>query len=183
MKITIESKHFTGTADNLKTAYALLDILNQPIECSDDHIAEVSNMGAADIPNDKYLTITADDITIGGESTAEYNGNEIYNRDYCMEYVAEASKSFVNEHGASLEELHVVQANNVAGEPVPDAQGKYAWLRCVFNVNGERKFSRWVFQSANGSVADCGSYCAYNCGYPVRRYSSFRAGVFGSVGA
>lgn len=45
MKIIIESKHFTGTADNLATAYALLDILNQPIECSDNHIADLSNMG------------------------------------------------------------------------------------------------------------------------------------------
>lgn len=182
MKITIESKHFTGTADNLKTAYALLDILNQPIECSDDHIADASKTISSDIPNDKYLTITADDITIGGESTTEYNGNAILNRDDCIKYVKEASKSFVKEHGVSLEELHVVQANNIAREPVPDAQGKYTWLRCVFNVNGERKLSRWVFRYTFASVGACGSYCAYDCGNSVRYDATFRSGVFGSLG-
>lgn len=178
MKITIESELFNGTTTNLQTARELLNMLNQ----QDFIEATALSPAAADISNDKYLTITAADITIGGESTAEYNGNEIYNRDYCMTCVKEVSKSFVKEYGASLEELHVVQANNVAGEPVPDAQGTCAWLRCVFNVNGERKVSRWVFRGANGSVADCGSFCALNCGDYVRYGSGFRAGVFGSVG-
>lgn len=181
MKITIESKHFTGTADNLKTAYALLDMLNQPIECSDDHIASVNNMKSVDIPNDKYLTITANDITIGGKSTTEYNGNEIWSRNDCIEYVKEASELFEKECGASLAELHVVQANNVAGKPIPDTNGKYAWFRCVFDVNGEKKVTPWVFRNASSSVADCRSNCAYYCGSHVRHYSAFRAGLFESA--
>ncbi len=42
--------------------------------------------------------------------------------------------------------------------------------------------SRWVFQNANSSVADCRSNCANNCGNNVRNNSGLRAGVFGSVG-
>lgn len=182
MKITIESKHFSGTADNLKTAYALLDILNQPVECSDDHIADVSNMVSLDIPNDKYLTITADDITIGGESTTKYNGNKIWNRDGCMEYVKDASDLFTKEHGASLLELQVVQANNIVGNPIPDTNGKCAWLRCVFNANGVRRITPWIYYTTYGSVAGCGSGCASDCGGGVRNASSFRGSVFGSVG-
>lgn len=178
MKITIESKHFTGTADNLKTAYALLDILNQPVECSDEHNDNASNMISAD----KYLTITADDITIGGKSTTKYNGDSIWAPNDCMEHVKNAYKLFQKEHGAQLLELHVVQANNVAGEPIPDPQGLFVWIRCVFEVNGERKTSRWVFQTAYSSVAGCRSGCAGSCGYYVRNNSAFRAGLFGSLG-
>ncbi len=43
--------------------------------------------------------------------------------------------------------------------------------------------SRWVFQNANSSVADCRSNCANNCGNNVRNNSGLRAGVFGSVGS
>lgn len=141
---------------------------------------ELEKEMAGDIPNDKYLTVTENDIAIGGEHTSKYNGTNIWDPEYCMECVREASKSFVKEHGASLEELHVVQANNITGEPIPDARGNYIWLRCVFNVNGERKISRWVFLYAYSSVADCGSNCASSCGNYVRDFSAFRAGVFGS---
>lgn len=181
MKITIEHESFTGTANNLETAYALLDILNQPIKDSASHIADASNMVSEDIPNDKYLTITADDITIGGKSTTEYNGDPIWARNDCMEHVKKADKLFQKEHGASLVELHVVQANNVAGEPIPDPEGLFCWLRGVFIINGERKASRWVFRYANSSVAACRSNCANDCGSSVRYNSAFRAGLFESA--
>ena len=181
MKITIEHESFTGTANNLETAYALLDILNQPIKDSASHIADASNMVSEDIPNDKYLTITADDITIGGKSTTKYNGDPIWARNDCMEHVKKADKLFQKEHGASLVELHAVQANNVAGEPIPDTNGKYAWLRCVLDVNGEKKVTPWVFRYAHSSVADCRSNCANDCGYSVRSNSAFRAGLFESA--
>lgn len=178
MKITIEHEFFTGTANNLKTAYALLDILNQPVECSDEHNDDDSNMISAD----KYLTITAEDITIGGESTTEYNGNKILNRSGCMGYVKGSSELFVKEHGASLVQLHVVQTNNVAGKPIPDTNGKYAWLRCVFDVNSKKKVTPWMFLYANSSVADCESVCAGYCGYQILFNSTLRAGLFGSLG-
>lgn len=182
MKITIEHESFTGTANNLETAYALLDILNQPIKGSASHIADARKTTPDDITNNKYLTITADDITIGGKSTTKYNDDTIWARNDCMEHVKKADKLFQKEHGAKLLELHVVQANNVAGEPIPDPQGLFVWIRCVFEVNGERKKSRWVFLYAVSSVAACGSSCAYSCGSRVRDLSAFRAGLFGSLG-
>lgn len=185
MKITIEHESFTGTTNNLKTAYALLDILNKSIKDSAVHITDISKIVSVDIsvdiPNDKYLTITADDITIWGKSTTKYNGDPIWERNACMEHVKNADKLFQKEHGAKLLELHVVQANNVAGEPVADPQGLFVWVRCIFGVNGERKTSRWVFQNAYFSVADCRSICAANCGNNVRNSSAFRAGLFESA--
>ena len=185
MKITIEHESFTGTTNNLKTAYALLDILNKSIKDSAVHITDIRKIVSVDIsvdiPNNKYLTITKDDVTIGGKSTTKYNGNEIWSRNDCIEYVKEASELFEKECGASLAELHVVQANNVAGEPIPDTNGKCAWLRCVLDVNGEKKVTPWVFRRAHSSVAACRSNCAYYCGFSVRYDSAFRAGLFKSA--
>lgn len=185
MKFTIEHESFSGTTDNLKTAYALLDILNQSIKDSAVHITDISKIVSVDIsvdiPNNKYLTITKDDVTIWGKSTTKYNGDPIWERNACMEHVKNADKLFQKEHGAKLLELHVVQANNVAGEPVADPQGLFVWVRCVFEVNGERKTSRWVFLYALSSVADCRSLCANGCGLNVRCYSAIRAGLFKSA--
>ncbi len=55
--------------------------------------------------------------------------------------------------------------------------GQYCWCQMTHPVN-----SRWVFRYAYGSVSDCGSNCALGCGRNVRYYSSYRAGLFGSVG-
>jgi len=55
--------------------------------------------------------------------------------------------------------------------------GKYCWCQMTHPVK-----SRWVFLSADGSVAACGSNCADYCGYFVRINASFRGSVFGSVG-
>lgn len=176
MKFTIEDKDFSASTENFDLAKRLLEIVTK------EHFASISKTISDDIPNNKYLTITADDITIGGKSTTKYNGDPIWARNDCMEHVKKADKLFQKEHGASLVELHAVQANNVAGEPIPDTNGKYAWLRCVLDVNGEKKVTPWVFLHAYSSVADCGSSCAGYCGYDVRYSSAFRAGVFGSLG-
>lgn len=175
MKFIIEDKDFSASTENFDLAKRLLEIVSK------EHFADASKMTSAEIPNDKYLTITTDDITIGGKSTTEYKGNEIWSRNDCMKYVKEASKLFVKEHGASLAELHVVQTNNVAGKPIPDTNGKCAWFRCVFDVNGEKKVTPWVFLGPFSSVADCGSLCANYCGNYVRVSSAFRAGLFESA--
>lgn len=176
MKFIMEDKDFSASTENFDLAKRLLEI------ASKEHIADASKMTSAEIPNDKYLTITADDITIGGKSATKYNGDTIWARNDCMEHVKKADKLFQKEHGAKLLELHVVQANNVAGEPIQDPQGLFVWVRCVFEVNGERKKSRWVFLSAFSSVAGGGSGCADGCGIHVRLGSAFRAGLFGSLG-
>lgn len=175
MKFTIEDKDFSASTENFDLAKRLLEIVTK------EHFASISKTISDDIPNNKYLTITADDITIGGKSTTKYNGDTIWARNDCMEHVKKADKLFQKEHGAKLLELHVVQANNVAGEPIQDPQGLFVWVRCVFEVNGERKKSRWVFQNAISSVAACRSNCANDCGSNVRYNSAFRAGLFESA--
>lgn len=194
MKFAIEHELLSASTDSIDIAFDILNLLkNTKTAITDDHFADVSKKESerfadasktisADIPNDKYLTITADDITIGGESTTEYNDRKIWSRDGCMEYVKDASELFTKEHGASLLELHVVQANNVAGNPIPDTNGKCAWLRCVFNANGVRRITPWIYYTTYGSVAACGSLCADDCGYYVRFDTSFRGSVFGLVG-
>lgn len=178
MKITIQTDEFSAETGNVNMAINMLKFISdEPAP-----ITQPSASKTAEIPNDTYLTITADDITCGGKSVTEYNGQKISWRDDCMKYVRGANDLFKKEHNAELLELHVVQANNMFDNPMPDANGKFTWLRCVFKVNGERKLSRWVFRNAYGSVADCRSLCASSCGYDVRSNSAFRAGVFGSLG-
>ncbi|MCM1294091.1 MAG: hypothetical protein NC311_00830 [Muribaculaceae bacterium] len=55
--------------------------------------------------------------------------------------------------------------------------GKYCWCQMTHPVK-----SRWVFRLAYGSVSVCRSICASICGSYVRGDSSFRGGLFGSVG-
>ena len=174
MKFTLETELIKAEATTVDTAIRLLNLLSEPVPVLD-------NNNGDDLSADTYLTITANDITIGGKSTTKYNGDPIWARNDCMEHVKKADKLFQKEHGAKLLELHVVQANNVAGEPVADPQGLFVWVRCVFEVNGERKTSRWGFLNAFSSVADCGSHCASLCGRHVRSYSAFRAGLFESA--
>lgn len=179
MKFTIETREFKADTESVAMARRLIDIIdNQPVP----EISAILKMETAEIPDDTYLTITADDITCGGKSVTEYNGNKIWARDDCMEYITDADKEFQQEHGARLVALHVVQANNMFDKPIPDPNGLYCWCRCVFDVNGQRKVSRWVFRIAYSSVADCRSYCANVCGNSVRYDSAFRAGLFGSLG-
>ena len=40
----------------------------------------------AEIPNTEYVTITADDVLVGGQPAKEYHGQEIYNRYFCPAY-------------------------------------------------------------------------------------------------
>ena len=78
-------------------------------------------------------------------------------------------------------------AQNTAVEELRDSNGeiatggertgRYCWCQLSHPAK-----SRWVFPYAYSSVADCRSYCAFNCGHSVRYYSAFRAGLFGSLG-
>ncbi len=190
MKFTIEHELLNATTDNLHVAQSLLDILKQSTKFEEItttkkdfgiKIDDVEEPTIDDISADKYLTITADDITIGGKSTTKYNGYDIWNRDMCMKYVQESSKLFFEEHGVSLLELHVVQTNNSVGNPMPDVNGKCCWLRCVFDVYGKQKTTPWVFIYDYGSAANCANFCAYRCAYYVRDYAAFRSALFSGL--
>ena len=58
-----------------------------------------------------------------------------------------------------------------------ERSGRYCWCQMTHPAR-----SRWVFRYAFGSVANCGSNCANDCGYYVRNDSGCRSAVFGSLG-
>lgn len=183
MKISIETQFLKAETDNLIIAFSLLEILDKWEHNNPDHIADVSNMDSpiskmetTEIPNDKYLTITANEITIGGE--------KIWDAEGAVCYFKESIPLFKQEHNIDVVELHCLQSSTVGqyatpGNPVPDTNGVYSWCRIKTR---DGRLSRWVFRYASSSVADCRSSCALYCGRDVWFNSAFRAGVFGSLG-
>lgn len=136
-----------------------------------------------DISNADYITITADDVLVGGESVREYNGKEIYNYYHLPAYFKEI-RDDVAEKGIKLLEIHCLQSSTDGeyaenGNPTPDKDGCSAWCRCVWEKDGEKQTGSWVFNYTYGSAANCAAYCALDCAHRVRSYASFRAAVFG----
>lgn len=141
-----------------------------------------------DIPNTEYVTITADDVFVGGESATEYHGKKIYNLYDCPAYFKEARDIIRDEYGCELLEIHCLQSSTngkyaKAGNPVADKDGENAWVRVVYlDKNKQKAVSLWAFYYTYGSAPACASYCSSYCGDYVLYYASLRAGLFGSVG-
>ena len=141
----------------------------------------------AEIPNTEYITITADDVYVGGEPATQYNGEDIYNRYFCPAYFKEARDIIRKEDGCELLEIHCLQSSTDGeyakpGTPIPDKVGKSCWVRIKFKKkDGTPAASLWVFNNTLSSAAVCAGRCASYCGIIFRAYSDFRSGVFGSV--
>ena len=140
-----------------------------------------------EIPNTAYVTLTEDGCFVGGESTTQYNGEDIYRPYMCVAYFKEARDIIRKEYGYELLELHCLQSSTEGeyaktGNPIPDKDGTYAWVRAVYK-NKENKVlsSLWAFNYGIGSASNCASDCTSYCGYYVHNYESLRAGLFGSV--
>lgn len=140
-----------------------------------------------EIPNTAYVTLTEDGCFVGGESTTQYNGEDIYKPYLCVAYFKEARDIIHEEYGYELLELHCLQSSTKGewtetGNPTPDKDGTYAWVRAVYK-NKENKVvsSLWAFHLDRGNASDCASSCAYYCGRGVRDYAALRGGLFGSV--
>ena len=74
MKFTLETELIKAEATTVDTAIRLLNLLSEPVPVLD-------NNNGDDLSADTYLTITANDITIGGKSTTKYNGDPIWARN------------------------------------------------------------------------------------------------------
>jgi hypothetical protein len=141
----------------------------------------------AEIPNTEYITITADDVYVGGESATQYNGQDIYNRYFCPAYFKEARDIIRKENGCELLEIHCLQSSTngeyaESGNPIPDKDGKFCWVRIKFkDKDGTPAASLWVFYYSYSSASACAYRCASACGDGVRFYSVMRSGLFGSV--
>lgn len=140
-----------------------------------------------EIPNAAYVTLTEDGCFVGGEPTTQYNGENIYRPYLCVAYFKEARDIIREEYGYELLELQCLQSSTEgewakAGNPVPDTNGIYSWVRAVYkDKEGRKAASLWVFNLMRSSDSDCASHCADDCGSFVRRNSAMRSGLFGSV--
>lgn len=141
----------------------------------------------AEIPNTEYVTITADDVFVGGQPAKEYHGQEIYNRYFCPAYFKEARDIIREENGCELLEIHCLQSSTDGeyaepGNPIADKKGKNCWVRIKFkDTDGQEKTSLWVFSYSLSSAGACAGHCADGCGYRARYVSALRGGLFGSV--
>lgn len=138
-----------------------------------------------DIPNTEYVTITNDDVFVGGNPTRRYHGQDLYNYYHLTAYFKEARDIIRDEYGYELQEIHCLQSSTngeyaKTGNPVADKDGENAWIRVVYlDKNKQKAVSLWAFDSAYGSDSGCASYCANYCGGIVRYDASLRAGLFG----
>lgn len=136
------------------------------------------------VPTNKdFITITADDVLVDGESVRKYNGEKIYNCYHLPAYFKEI-RDDVAEQGIKLLEIHCLQSSTDGeyaekGNPTPDKNGCSAWCRCVWEKDGEKQTGSWVFYYTYSSAANCANFCAYFCAFYVRDYASFRSAVFG----
>jgi hypothetical protein len=141
-----------------------------------------------DIPDTEYVTITADDVLVGGESATEYHGEKIYNLYHCPAYFKEARDIIREENSCELLEIHCLQSSTEGewlktGNPVADKNGEKCWIRIKFkDMAGAERVSLWAFDDTFSSDSVCASGCAFYCGGSVRDGASLRAGLFGSVG-
>lgn len=139
------------------------------------------------ITDKDYVTLTEDGCFVGGEPTTQYNGEDIYRPYLCVAYFKEARDIIREEYGYELLELQCLQSSTEGewaktGNPTPDKDGIYAWVRAVYkDKEGKKTASLWVFYYTSSSASGCASLCARGCGDCVRNFSDMRSGLFGSV--
>ncbi|MBR4420194.1 MAG: hypothetical protein IKT32_04875, partial [Clostridia bacterium] len=137
-----------------------------------------------EIPNTAYVTLTDDGCFVGGEPATKYNGEDIYRPYLCVAYFKEAKDIVRKEYGYELLELRCLQSSTEGewvktGNPVPDKDGTYVWVRAVYKDKENQVVSSlWVFSNDYGSASDCASDCTSDCGDYVQFYADLRSGLF-----
>lgn len=148
-------------------------------------LKKLTQISTNDIPNTEYVTITADDVLVGGEPTCQYHGEDLYNYYHLTAYFKEARDIIRDEYGYELLEMHCLQSSTdgeyaKTGNPVADKDGTNCWVRVVYlDKNKQKQVSLWAFSRSSSSDAFCASNCAYYCGNYVQSNASLRAGLFG----
>lgn len=153
------------------------------LQIEDDTVKSIEVHDGIMITDKDYITITADDVLVGGESVREYNGEEIYNYYHLLAYFKEI-RDDVAEKGIKLLEIHCLQSSTDGeyakiGNPTPDKNGCSAWCRCLWEKDGEKHIGAWVFNYTRSSAAGCAYVCASVCAGSVRGNAVFRSAVFG----
>lgn len=163
------------------------DILSHITQITGNN-SEISTQNSTkEIPNTEYVTITEDDVFVGGQPAKEYHGQEIYSLYHCPAYFKEVRDIIRKENGCELLEIHCLQSSTDGeyakpGNPIPDKKGVNCWVRIKFkDTAGQEKTSLWVFYYSYSSADACAGRCAGHCGNSARLNSALRGGLFGSV--
>lgn len=155
-------------------------------KCVKNAQEDTEKTSTTDIPNTEYVTLTEDGCFVGGELTTKYNGENIYRPYMCVAYFKEARDIVREEYGYELLALHCLQSSTdgewtKTGNPVPDKDGIYIWVRAVYKDKEDKVVSSlWAFDD---SYSHCASRCTHHCGDNVQNYADLRGGLFGSVAA
>ena len=156
-------------------------------ECSKIAQPDTEENPEPEIPNTAYVTLTEDGCFVGGEPATQYNGEDIYRPYLCVAYFKEVRDIIREEYGYELLELHCLQSSTEGeyaktGNPVPDKDGTYSWVRAVYKNKEDKVLSSlWAFNYDFGSASNCASYCTNSCGNRVQLNVALRAGLFGTV--
>lgn len=163
------------------------DILSKVNEIIRFYNSIKSEKKVTNIPDTEYVTITADDVLVGGKSVTEYHGQKIYNLYHCPAYFKEARDLICEENGCELLEIHCLQSSTEGewlktGNPVADKKGVNCWVRIKFkDTDRAERVSLWAFYDTYSSASECASDCSNRCGAHVLNFSSLRSALFGSV--
>ena len=116
------------------------------------------------ITSKNYITITPTNVTVGGQETAKFLGQEIESFDELPGMFKEIQDGTYKEWGIRPIEMHIVTSKTngnqmMLGEPSPK-HGTHAWSRFVFehDIN-----SRWVYQISHDSISRNARWMAYYC--------------------
>lgn len=116
------------------------------------------------------------DPMIGG-STSAYNA-DLFEWNTTFSYgTVFGIATCVDTAGSSNQVVAELKSSDGTVATGGERSGRYCWCQMTHPAR-----SRWVFLYARGSVDNCGSDCAANCGRDVRGGSGFRSAVFGSLG-
>jgi len=116
------------------------------------------------ITSKDYITITPTNVTVGGQETAKFLGQEIDLVKELPGMFEHIQDKTYKEWGIQPIEMHIVTSKTnggqmMLGEPSPK-HGTHAWSRFVFehDIN-----SRWVYQISHDSISRNARWMAYYC--------------------
>lgn len=116
------------------------------------------------ITSKDYITITPTMVTVGGQETTKFLGQQIERLDELPGMFENIQNKTYAEWGIQPIEMHVVTSKTnggqmMLGEPSPK-HGTHAWSRFVFEHD---IYSRWVYQVSHDSISRSARFMAYYC--------------------
>ena len=116
------------------------------------------------ITSKDYITITPTMVTVGGQETTKFLGQQIERLDKLPGMFENIQNKTYAEWGIQPIEMHIAVsktngAQMMLGEPSPK-HGVHTWSRFVFehDIN-----SRWLYQVSHDSISRSARWMAYYC--------------------